>query len=122
VNIYLSGGFYSGWQSQVKQGAPSHEYFNPETDSQQIAICGFVSEDIAGIDWCDLLLAYKQTSSPYHTGLAAEIGYAYAKGKIIILVDEFDRIDGFLAGMSKRVYNNLQSAIDYLSGLSNKRG
>jgi nucleoside 2-deoxyribosyltransferase len=117
MKIYLSGGFYSGWQKMVKMGAPNHEYFNPETNSGQQAISDFVVADLRGIDWCELVFAFKEKASPYHTGLAAELGYAFARGKIIILVDDLDRIDGFLAGLSKRVYHSLDAAIIYLREL-----
>jgi len=117
MRIYLAGGFYSNWQDKVRQSAINHEYYNPELDSKQTAICDFVSSDLKAIDWCDLLFVYKQRTNPTACGLSAEMGYAYAKGKPIVLVDDNDRIDSFLAGLSQRIYTNLDSAIEYLRGL-----
>jgi len=117
MRIYLAGGFYSDWKDKVKQGAPSHLYYDPEDGSKQNAVCDFVPGDLRGIDWSELVLVYKQKTNPTACGLSAEMGYAYAKGKPIVLVDDNDRIDSFLAGLSQRIYTNLDSAIEYLRGL-----
>ena len=113
MKVYLSGGFYSGWQDKVKEEAPKHEYFNPERDSSQQAIKDFITDDLRGIDWCDVVFAYL-TKYPKYGGLAAELGYAYAKGKAIIFVTEREEIEGFLAGLSKYIYTTLELGIERL--------
>ena len=113
MKIYLAGGFYSNWQDSVKQGAPQHEYFNPETDSPQNAIIDYVPVDLGGIRWCDILFA-RQDNYPKYGGLAAEMGYAYALGKIIIYVAVREEVEGFLAGLSKYIYTTLEAGIERL--------
>jgi len=113
MKVYLAGGFYGDWQERVKGEAPQHEYFNPETDAKQNSIIDFVSADLDGIRWCDILFA-RQDTYPKYGGLAAEMGFAYALGKIIIYVAIREEVEGFLAGLSKYIYTTLEAGIERL--------
>jgi len=117
MKIYLAGGFYSGWQNKVKKAAPQHEYFNPETDSDQRFAYRWTQQDIEGVKNCDLVLAYFELSNPSGLGLAKEIGWATILDKPVIFVDEHERINLLLAACSKRLYTKLDAAIEYLKGL-----
>jgi len=118
MKIYLAGGFYSDWKQKVVEGAPNHDYYDPELDKEkERAICAYTIADLERIDWCDTLFAYL-TDYPKYGGLAVEVGYAYAKGKIIILVTEKDDTDGMIAGLSKWIYLSLNGGIERLNKLS----
>jgi nucleoside 2-deoxyribosyltransferase len=117
MKVYLAGGFYSDWQDKVKNGAPQHEYFDPRVDADQRYPFKFIQQDLDGIQWCDVLLAYFEKSNPSGLGLALEIAWAVAFGKKVILVDEHERIPEMLAGCSRRIYTSLHSAIWYLQEL-----
>jgi len=49
--------------------------------------------DLLGIDSCHVVFAYMERMNPSGIGLALEIGYARATGKVIILVNE--RLDKY---------------------------
>ena len=117
MRIYLAGGFHSGWQGRVKESAPQHEYFDPSTDADQRFAYRWTNQEIEAMKWCELVFAYFEKTNPSGLGLAKEIGWTTILDKPVIYIDEHDRINAFLCACSQRVYSNLESAMEYLSGI-----
>ncbi len=111
MNIYLAGGFHTGWQDIVMEDTGGHTFYNPSKDSRQLCSYQFTSDDIEAIDRCDLVFAYFEESNPSGIGLAIEVGYALGKGKKVILVDTHQRIDSMLACCVSKLYTDLETAI-----------
>jgi nucleoside 2-deoxyribosyltransferase len=118
MKIYLAGGFYSDWRERIKEGAPNHQYIDPEFDyvPKQQSIMTYTQADLSAIDESDMVVAYL-TNYPKYGGLAVEVGYAFAKGKPIILVSEKDDTDGMIVALSKWLYLSLEGAIWRLNKL-----
>lgn len=117
AKVYLAGGFYSDWRQKVMEGAPEHEYYDPEFQGSQTCIAKYTLADLDAIDWSNIVFAYL-TSYPKYGGLAVEVGYAYAKEKSILLVTEKDDTDGMIVGLSKYVYLSLEGGIERLRRLN----
>lgn len=114
MKVYLSGGFYTGWQDWVKICTPGHEYYDPRQDTDQRYNYRLTYEDLAGVDWCDLIFVYFEKSNPSGIGTAVEVGYGIGKGKRIVIVDDHDRIHGLLSACGERLFSSLEPAIKYL--------
>lgn len=104
--IYLGGG-KSDFRKKLsyRRAFDSVVLIDPFTHSRQAAPYQFVNDDLALIAGADLMLAVVD----YHryTGLAAEVGYAHALGKPIVLVwpgGGGPRLDMFMASMCSFVF------------------
>ena len=117
MKIYLAGGFHGGWQDKVKWFAPQHEYYDPRYDTDQLRNFNIASQDLAGVDWCDLVFVNYEADNPSGVGLGIETGYGIARGKRIIIVDQHDRLHGFLCACGERLYCDIDAAIEYLREL-----
>jgi nucleoside 2-deoxyribosyltransferase len=113
MRIYLAGGFYKGYKTEIRAFLPDQfELHDPEDG---VPIPGrYVGEDLDAIEGCDLVLAYHD-DYPFVYGMAAEIGYAVAIGKPVIYVCVRDRVDSFLSGLSRAVFTNLHSACTFVA-------
>jgi nucleoside 2-deoxyribosyltransferase len=87
LTIYLAGGFPSGWQDRVKEAASQFRYFDPRSHRLQHKE-RYTMWDLEAIRRSDWVFAYLEASNPGGYALAAEIGYAKALGKRVILVNE----------------------------------
>lgn len=124
-SIYLAGGFKGGWQSSVIQELQSKFFFfNPQTHNLD-SPNKFTHWDLFHVDKCDILLGYMSENNPSGYGLALEIGYAKAKNKLIILVDDRSKTDNLfqryfaICHVSADVIcTSLQEAIEYLKSFS----
>ena len=106
-SIYMAGGFYGDWRQRIRVALsadlfPDVIWLSPETNNQQACLT-FVSGDLKGIDGCDLVVAYLHERH-YLRGTAAEIGYAFARGKPVYLILDSKVPDMFLVGLAKRVF------------------
>lgn len=74
--------------------------------------------DYLKIDRADVVFAYTRPSDSLHSGTSAEIGYAKALGKLILLVNEFPKDKKFLYEFIRRssdeVFDSLEEGIGYL--------
>jgi len=118
MEIYLAGGFHSGWQEEVKKIANKHTYFDPMADADQRFAYKWTLQEIEAMKTCDLVFAYFELENPSGLGLAKEIGWATILGIPVWYVDEHDRINAFLCACSQRVYSCFRKAVEDLSGLS----
>ena len=124
--IYLAGGFKGGWHKKVtKELNINFTLFNPEEhklkDSNH-----YTTWDLFHVDKCDILLGYMAKDNPSGYGLALEIGYAKAKGKLIILIDERSKKDAIFKKYflickesSNVIFDTLEDAINYLKKFKN---
>ena len=121
TNIYLAGGFKGGWHDYVIKKLGAHyNFFNPskhnldETDK-------YSTWDLYHVDKCDILLCYMSEDNPSGYGLALEIGYAKAKNKLIILIDQrspkdtsFQRYFSICHESANVIFDDLDHAITFL--------
>ena len=118
MKIYLAGGMKSGWQGVVKERAPKHDYYDPCVDTDGRYGFRIAQQDFDGVDWADMVFAYFEMDNPSGVGLALEVGYAVAKGKRVVVVDEHDRLHEFLAGCGRPLFTSFNEAVRYLDGIS----
>ena len=86
---YLAGGFYSNWRERLIVGTKRRRLV-PITplDSRRHAAFAFVSDDLAAIDKCKAVIAHICPPPIRNSGTAAELGYAAARQKPILLIVE----------------------------------
>lgn len=87
MRVYLSGGMKDGWQDHIKRDLPGNLYLDPRDHGLNLAK-DYTKKDLEMIDECDVVWAYLPLTNPSGIGLAAELGYAKAKGKPIFLAIE----------------------------------
>jgi len=120
MKIYLSGGFHSGWQEEVKRKCPKYDYFDPNVDADQRFAYRWTAQEIEGMKTCGLVFAYFELDNPSGLGLAKEIGWATMLDIPVWYVDEHERINTFLCACSQRVYSDFRKAVDDLKELANE--
>lgn len=119
--IYLAGGFKGGWHDKVSTSlSNTFTIYNPQKHNLD-DVEKYTAWDLYHVDKCDILLGYMSSGNPSGYGLALEIGYAKAKNKLIILIDErspiddkFSRYFAICHASSNIVLSSLDEAIDYL--------
>ncbi|MCJ7447929.1 MAG: nucleoside 2-deoxyribosyltransferase [Bacteroidales bacterium] len=113
--VYLAGGF-SGWREDVKE-LTNIECFDPESKPDK-HWSEYGTWDIHFIKQCDICFAYLDKNNPSGYGLAAEIGYAKALNKTVILIIEpghkKDKYFQFLKQFADVVYESLYEGIVFL--------
>ena len=92
MKVYLAGGLNSDWRDKVMREIPDAIYIDPRTHDLEDNARAYTAWDLLGVERCDVLFAYLERDNPSGIGMALEMGYAKAKGKPILLVDE--RCDG----------------------------
>jgi nucleoside 2-deoxyribosyltransferase len=109
--FYLAGGFYGSWKDRLRDECVGLKSYDPERDSGQQAIYGFVSDDLDAIDPRDGVIARWDTY-PHLEGLMAEIGYAVAKDKpVLLILDGVTVPNPFVLGLAKRVFVGMDAFI-----------
>lgn len=125
TKIYLAGGFKGGWHQYVMEKLGNDFiYFNPQIH-QLNEVEKYTSWDLYHVEKCDILLGYMSSDNPSGYGLALEIGFAKAKNKLIVLVDErskkdksFKRYFSICHESSNITFETLDEAINYLKSFS----
>lgn len=112
MRAYLAGGFYSDWRRTIEDAKLNFVCSDPQRDNDQSASYRFIRDDLAAIEAADFVIAYYPGGYASH-GMAAEMGYAAALKKVIIYIDETDRPDLFLVGLSKRLFANVPAFVDW---------
>ena len=122
--VYLCGGMRSNWQDAViKSVEDPHEercgFFDPRDKREEaMSTREIVDQDLAWIDRCDVVFAYLEESNPYGANLAMEIGYAKAKGKYIIFVDEKELREFMMARESAdKLFSSFEEGIKWFQNL-----
>jgi hypothetical protein len=123
-NIYLAGGFASGWQSKVKKDLNSFEFADPSVHNLKNSK-EYTEWDLMLIKRADIVFAFLESDNPGGYALALEIGFARALGKLIILVNEKVQPDGttpylnMVESSSNIVFRNIDDGIAYLKKIAN---
>jgi len=132
LKIYLSGGFHSGWQDRVKSEISEYAlhsgiplgiaYIDPR-------VHGLVEEelytawDLFGIDLADIVFVCMDKDNPGCHGIALEVGYAKAKRKLVVFVDEKDEGDpikrymGIARASADVAFDNLADGIAFVKSI-----
>lgn len=123
MNIYLAGGFVSGWQDSVKECVKHFEhveFFDPREhklhDSRD-----YTKRDLKAIDECDMVFAYMEADNPGWPNLAFELGYAHHAGKKIVLVNCKRRKYAEMLGAVSENFASLEAAIAALPKMKELR-
>jgi len=141
--VYLAGGFRSGWQKKVKETANANpgnwssgeamtrgytqfiwnDPFEKErgefAEDREWTAKEYTRLDLFLIDQSDIVFIYLEKDNP-GLGCIAEAGYAVGKGKYTILVREkpheihTDRYLDFLEEMCDISFDNLEDGITFL--------
>lgn len=124
MNVYLAGGMKSGWQEEILNNisyTDSFEFFNPAENNCKKPE-EYTAWDLFHVRKCDILFGYMEASNPSGYGLGAEVAYAKALGKTVILVDErsakdpaFARNYAFIHKIADIVFPSLSEGLYYLS-------
>lgn len=121
--IYLAGGFKGGWQERIINDlGDNFIFYNPATHNLDKP-SEYTHWDLYHVDKCDILIGYMNEENPSGYGLALEIGYAKAKNKLIVLVDERSSIDeqfkryfAICHESANVVLGSIEEALNYLHG------
>jgi nucleoside 2-deoxyribosyltransferase len=75
------------WNAEVARGlrAAGHDVFLPQEQEPGLDAAGIFATDVGGIDRADGLVAVMDGPDP-DSGTAWEVGYAYGRGKPVVLV------------------------------------
>lgn len=87
--VYLAGGMRGNWQDLVKDAIPGAIYIDPRCHPFKDE-ASYTAWDIKGVEIADIVFGFIQRDNPSGAGLATEFGYAYAKGKTLVYVEEQD--------------------------------
>ena len=117
MKIYLAGGMYTNWREVIKLELGSSCFFDPIESGFSIPEY-YTAYDLLAIRNCDILVGYLEKDNPSGIGLSAEIGYAKALNKLIILVDEKnDKYTQFIRVCADIICENLDDMIYALKRL-----
>lgn len=115
VTIYLAGGMNSNWRDSVVKKNRAAKYLNPAKHGLSIPE-QYTAWDLKCIDISDIVFAYWGKDNPSGFGLALEIGYARAKNKLIIFVNEAqNKYSKMLEESSSINFTCLKDGIECLS-------
>lgn len=115
MRVYLAGGLKSDWQDHVMSAVPDVSYFDPRTLNTLTRPAGAAQSygaiafhERAWLEQCHIVFAYLERDNPSGVGLAAELGYAVALHKQVILVDEWNNsysrwLQSFVGGIGVRL-------------------
>jgi len=114
MKIYLAG-CRGKWREIIKSHFDPKdstiEFLEPFGNKKQ-AIVDYVKEDLEYVEQSDII--FMLLSYHVYTGACVEAGYAYALGKPVILVfAQKGYIDPLLLAVSRKVFTDLDSAIDW---------
>ena len=91
MKLYFAGPLFTtaerAWNAELAAGlrAAGHDVFLPQEQEPGRDEAGIFAGDVAGIDWADGLVAIVDGPDP-DSGTSWEIGYAFGRGKPILLV------------------------------------
>lgn len=105
IYVYLAGGMHSNWQDKVinyfsggdiRFLDPRNHGLTEETE--------YTAWDLRAIDNSLVVFAYLARDNPSGFGMMLELGYAKAKGKYIIFINDKLEVENY-CGMARAVAN-----------------
>jgi len=125
VKVYLAGGMKTDWRSEVVAKGPSEAHYADPCCHGLPTEREYTAWDLLAIDWSDVVFVYFEASNPSGYGLCLEAGYAHAKGKTVVVVDEKSAADpvtgkrlGMLRSIADVVLTNLDDGVEILNRLA----
>jgi len=121
ATVYLSGGMCSEWRTRVIDALPMHRFISPTLRNDvEIELPSLYTQwDLAAIRASDIVFAYMEASNPSGFGIAVEVGYAAALGKLIIFVDEVNNEHfAIVRNASSVSFDSLSDGITYLASVT----
>lgn len=120
--IYLAGGLRSNWQQRIiREYQDDFIFFNPIEHGLESSSKEYTTWDLHFLEKSDIVFAYLEENNPSGIGLALEVGFAKAKGKTIILVDErsstdkrFERYFRIVHECSSVTFYSIEKGMSYL--------
>ena len=119
MKVYLAGGMKNNWRGIVKYRLPDVVFLDPCRHELQVAE-QYTIWDLAAVRECDAVLAYMEVDNPSGIGLALEVGYARALGKVIVCVDgkPEDKYLGMVRCAADIVVGTLDEAVKFIDRLA----
>ena len=87
VRVFLSGGTRGDWQDRVIAACPNAEYWDPRTLREE-DMTDIATTERRWLDESELVFVFIEEDNPSGLGSAFEMGYAIAKSKPVLFVDE----------------------------------
>ncbi len=126
--VYLAGGMRGDWRERLVDEVDK-EFLNPKYIGkmafrylipQRLPFPDYVENDLHLINNADILFVYLEKDNPSGLGLAAEMGFAKARGKVIIFVNEQlrNKYTEFLIGLSDYSYEHFDKAVEKLIAIT----
>lgn len=117
MHVFLSGDTRTEWQSEIVDMFPDHSFFDPRTVSD-MPYKKMAEIERNWVDQSDIVFAYLNKSNPYGYGTCFELGYAVAKKKMIIYIDEKQVSSSkWLGQHPMHTFDNLNDGISQLKKL-----
>jgi len=121
MRVYLSGGTHTNWQDHFILSLPQIDFIDPRKVKELSDEHEYTFVDTVGIKSSDIVVCYLEESNPSGMGAAFEVGYAYAKGIPVILIDEKkDRYSGMIRAAASYIYKDISDVILILKLLANR--
>lgn len=127
ATVYLSGRLISGWQDTVMTKIPEITFIDPRSSGLN-SPRQYTAWNLTSIDLADILFAYMEMDNPSGYGIALEVGYARARGKHVVMVDERSPTDQQFAthfatvrASAQATFDSLDEAIGFLRSLVSER-
>ena len=117
--IYLCGGMRSGWQDKVisKLDKEHFKILDPRDNLSDTPNL-YTEMDYMHIRKCDIVLAYAESENTSLLGLSAEIGFAKALNKLVILVYDLGLENNkhfqFVKYSANVMFYSIEDAVDYI--------
>ena len=116
--VYLSGGFYSGWQDKVMDACEGHIFIDPRRNNTKEPK-EYTALDMEHICSSDIVFGCWDMDNPCDIGIACEVGYGKGCNCLIILVNEHteEKYYALVENMADISFDNLDDGIDFLQKL-----
>lgn len=122
MKLYFAGPLFTTpertWNAEVTAAlrAAGHEVFLPQEQEPGKDGPGIFALDVGGIDWADGLVAIMDGPDP-DAGTAWEVGYAFGRGKPVVLVrTDFRALAGKAGDYNPMLTQSATTRIDLPAG------
>ena len=116
MRVYLAGRVDSDWRDwlHLSKAITVLRPLPVLVDADQ-----YTAADLYLIRSSAVVLAYMAEDNPSGIGLALEVGYAHALGKLVLFVDGTDdKRFGIVCSVADVVFDSLDEAVEYLEWLA----
>lgn len=123
MRVFLSGGTRTPWRLPIKKIVQNVEWFDPMDLPKDMPMSYYASEELLWLNKSDVVLFFFEQSNPSGIGSAFEVGYAVAKGKTVIFVDQKRTSHTeWLSAQCSFTFYDLDQAVEKLVELSHLSG